>query len=65
MRWKIVQPQTIEIDGKHSLNHLVSVNEEKNHAILKLYCTNPEIRLTLDSKIEIYTNSAFNKVVNK
>jgi hypothetical protein len=43
IRWQLVQPETVEVDGKHSINHLVSVNQEKNHAILKVYCSEPEL----------------------
>jgi len=27
IRWQLVQPETVDVDGKHSINHLVSVNQ--------------------------------------
>jgi hypothetical protein len=33
--------------------------------MLKVFCTDPEIRKDLDSKIEMFTNSKYDKVVNQ
>ena len=44
LRWELMQPETVEVDGKHELNHLVSVNKDKNHAILKVFCSDPALK---------------------
>ena len=60
----MVQPESIEVDGKHQLNHLVSVNQDKNHAILKAYCTDPELKDDLASNLRLYTNSAYERIAS-
>ena len=57
-----MQPETVEVDGKHSINHLVSVNQDKNHAILKAYCSEPELLKTLKNELTLYTDSVYTKV---
>lgn len=43
----------------------MTVNQDKNHAIIKVYCTDPAIRNQLDTKIQMYTDSKYDKVVNQ
>jgi hypothetical protein len=44
----IIQPGTQEEDGDHSVDSLVSVNKEKNHASLRVYCPNPDMGEAFD-----------------
>jgi hypothetical protein len=61
-RWELVQPETVEVDGKHEINHLVSINKDKNHAILKAYCSDPELKETMRTALRLYTNSFFEPI---
>lgn len=38
LSWLLLQPPVFESDGEHSVDNLVSVNKEKDHAALKIYC---------------------------
>ena len=63
VRWELVQPETIEVDGQHKINHLVSINKDKNHAILKIFCSDPQLKDQVKTDLDLYTNSKYDKVV--
>ena len=63
MRWELVQPETVDADGQHKIHHLVSINKDKNHAILKVFCSNPELKDQVKNDLQLYTNSKYEKVV--
>jgi hypothetical protein len=58
----ILQPAILEIDGDHGLDNLVSVNKDKSHAALRVYCNNPDLAKDLDNDLVLYTNSKYTKV---
>ena len=65
LRWEIIQPAVKEDDGDSPLDHLVAVNADKDHAMLKVSCTNPEIKETFADRIQLYTNSNYTRVATK
>ena len=61
MSWVILQPPTLWQDGYHGIDTLVSVNKEKDHAVVKVMCDNTDIPDDFSSSLVLYTNSKYRK----
>lgn len=65
LSWIILQPPTHEEDGDHDLDQLVAVNQDYQHASLKVVCNNPDLKETFASEVKLYSNSKFKKFETK
>jgi hypothetical protein len=43
----------------------VAVNQESQHAVLRVFCNNPDLRKTFGDNIKLYSNSLFRKFVTE
>lgn len=43
----------------------MAVNTYKNHAVLKVACSNPEIKETFSGMVKLYTNSRYHRMDTK
>lgn len=65
LNWLIVQPAVHNEDGRQALDQLVSVNKKGKHAIVRVVCSNPDLKNTFGNDIRLYSNSKFRKMAPK
>ena len=47
----------------HNVNDLVEINKDFDHAILLAKCSDPNVQ-SFSEKLNLFTNSKYNKIVN-
>jgi hypothetical protein len=60
----LIQPAISLEDGDHSIDNLVSINKDKNHAALRVYCNNPDLTESFDESLVLYTNSKYTRIMS-
>jgi hypothetical protein len=65
LSWIILQPSVVVDDVFHSSDQLVEVNKDKNHALVRVYCNNPDLAATFADSLLLYTTSRYTRFSTK